>query len=132
MASTQLADDVMSLVKGVHFPLVASALGGSLTRVAPGDVRLCRLAGAGRFAIEIEAYCFFTQSVLQLVVAAHLQLASCVRSARTARHALRSFTAVTVPRVLPVLRIGGASGDGSVRLREMPLVVACDSGLELV
>eukprot|EP01047_Picozoa_sp_COSAG01_P042772 COSAG01_NODE_3755_length_5726_cov_2.726853_3_plen_171_part_00 len=86
MASTQLADDVMSLVKGVHFPLVASALGGSLTRVAPGDERLCRLAGAGRFAVQIKAYCFFTQLVVRLAVA------TLGRSARTARHALRCFT----------------------------------------
>ena len=54
-----IADDVMSLVKGVHFPLVASALGGSLTRVASGDELLCRRAGAGRFAVKEgqAAYC---------------------------------------------------------------------------
>ena len=45
--------------KRFAFPLVASALGGSLTRVASGDELLCRRAGAGRFAVKEgqAAYC---------------------------------------------------------------------------
>jgi hypothetical protein len=130
----------MSLVEGVHFPLVASALGGSLTRVAPGDERLCRLAGAGRFAVWIKAYCFCTQLVVLPAVAAHKGTG--IGPTRTARHALRPFTglrnalaaaplaAVTLPHVLPLLGVGSAGGDGGVGLREMPCVVACSSGLE--
>ena len=86
----------MSLVEGVHFPLVASALGGSLTRVAPGDERLCRLAGAGRFAVWIKAYCFCTQLVVLPAVAAHTGFAI-IRarpgaSAAGNRNALRTAT----------------------------------------
>eukprot|EP01047_Picozoa_sp_COSAG01_P085493 COSAG01_NODE_18810_length_1051_cov_2.238445_2_plen_306_part_01 len=130
------------LVKGVASPLVASALGGSLTRVASGHELLCRRAGADRFAVRIKAYCVLTQLVVRLAVAAH---DGCAGSASMrAQHALRCFTGLrnvlalfpaplatsTVSHALPVLRVGGARGDGGVRLHEMPLVVACDSGLE--